>query len=212
MDKQTKVEISAGAFLWSAVLLMILPLQWVFAIVFAGAIHELCHIAVICLTGGEIRRMKIGFRGALIETGEMPPWQELLCALAGLAGSAGLLLLARWFPRVAVCAAVHCLYNLLPLLPFDGGRVLKSLMILLFPHDTGMRILYYSQRLFGVAILIFCFILAFKYGWVILLFGIVFHKNCRDEKLLANRPFWRYNRRTKAKGYHYDRIKAEDSP
>lgn len=211
MDKHTKIEITAGAFLWPAVLLMLLPIQWVFAMLFAGAFHEFCHMAAICLTGREIYRMHIGVRGATMETGALPPWQELLCALAGPLGSALLLLAAGWFPRLAICGAVHCLYNLLPLVPFDGGRILRSLLLLLL-RNRGDKIWHCFQQGLRVCMIAACAILASKFGWMILLLSVALLKGTREEKLLANRPFWRYNRGTKAKGYQYDRFEAEDPP
>lgn len=212
VDKHTRIEVSAAAFLWPAVLLMVLPLQWVAAMVLAAAVHEFSHIAAISLTGGKIYQVKVGIRGAVVETGEMLPWKELLCALAGPVCSACLLLLVRWLPRTAICGAVHCLYNLLPLFPLDGGRVLRSLIMILFRPDIGACIWKYTQLFLRICILALCSLLALKYGWLILLLGIMLLIGTCEEKLLANRPFWRYNRETKTKGYAYDRIEAKDSP
>lgn len=188
MDKTVRIQISAGAFLLPAVLLLFLPIQWVFAMLLAAMVHEFCHIAAISLTDSRIFRVSIGMRGSQIETGPMHPSRELICALAGPLGSAALLLTARWFPRLAICGAVHCLYNCLPLFPLDGGRALQNLLVLLFPPVRGEQIWRCSQIAVRILLAGAIVFLAVKFGWIILLFGVVL-LNPRREKLLANRPF-----------------------
>lgn len=212
VDKRIELRISAGAFLWPAVLLMFLPIQWVVAMLLAGIIHELCHIVTIFILKGKIFRICVGMRGAVIEVASLPPWKELLCALAGPIGSACLLLTARMFPRLAICGVVHCLYNLLPLFPFDGGRILSSLLRLILSHEKAALVCSGTQKLLRIVLALVSVFLALKCGWLFLLLGIALLRGTREEKLLANRPFWRYNRRTNAKGYRYDRTEAENSP
>ena len=172
---------------------MFLPIQWVFAMILAGAIHEFCHIAVIYLLNETVYALRVGARGAVIETAQMPPRKELLCAIAGPVGSALLLLTVRWFPRLAICGAVHCIYNLLPLFPFDGGRVLHSIIYLACSPVRSERIWKHTQMLLRFAIVGICVYLAIKFGWMILLCGFFLFRGVREEKLLANRPVWRYN-------------------
>lgn len=112
--------------LW-AVLLLTLPLPWVLGAILAGAFHEFCHLAALILTGTTVYSIRIGFRGAKIETGSMDPRIEFICAAAGPAGSLFLLLFLRQIPRIALCAAVQGIFNLLPWYPMDGGRILRSL-------------------------------------------------------------------------------------
>ena len=173
MDKTVQIQISAGAFLLPAVLLMLLPMQWVFAMVFAAAVHEFCHIAALCFLNVRIFGISVGMRGARIHTEQMSSTKELICALAGPLGSAALLLTARWFPRLAICGAVHCLYNCLPLLPFDGGRILQSLIVILFSPLRSEQICRYSQIVIRAVLAAAILLAALKYGLVISLLGIV---------------------------------------
>lgn len=114
--------------LWAALCLLILPLRWSVAAFIAAAIHELCHWLMILLTGGNIRGITLGARGAVMEAELTGRGAEALCALAGPLGSFFLLFFLHVYPELAVCGAVQCGFNMLPIHPLDGGRVLHCLL------------------------------------------------------------------------------------
>lgn len=147
-----------------ALMLLLLPLQWVLAAVFAAMVHELCHAGVICLLGGRIYSLHIGPNGMKMETDYLPPAKELIAALAGPLGSALLVLLAPWLPRTAVCGAVHCAYNLLPLFPLDGGRVLGSAISLCIPGPRGERVFGVIQKSIRVILTLAFLLSLFRWG------------------------------------------------
>lgn len=120
-----KIGISGSACLLFAFSLLVLPLRWIFAAITAAIVHEACHALAVYLCGGRLQSFIVGKDGAVLIAGPMTVTRELLCTLAGPVGSALMVLTMPWLPRVAFCSAVHCLYNLLPIYPLDGGRALR---------------------------------------------------------------------------------------
>lgn len=127
-------------FLFAAFLLLMLPIRWLLAVVVSAMVHELSHILMIRGLGLRIDSVCVGIGGTRIKTEPMSYPQELLCALAGPVGGLCLLLLARWFPRIAICAAFQSAYNLLPVYPNDGGRILRCVTHILLPEGAAHRL------------------------------------------------------------------------
>lgn len=132
-------NVAAGVLILLALTFLVLPLRWVLAVIIAGAFHELCHYGAVRLCGGNVRALHAGFCGARMEVSGLTAGKELLCALAGPAGSLSLLFVARWLPRTAICGGFHAIFNLLPVYPLDGGRALRCWMAILLPPKAGER-------------------------------------------------------------------------
>lgn len=149
-----QIRISGATILWLALLLLVLPFPWIVAAIVAAAFHEGCHILAIRLCGGSIHDLKIGQRGASIGVAALSPWQELVCALAGPLGSFLLILTADMFPRLAVCALFHGVYNLLPIYPMDGGRALHCILTMLLGQGRAGTVGVWVTRILCVMLLI----------------------------------------------------------
>ena len=137
--RSKSLEISGGFCVLLAMMLLLMPLQWLLAWLTAAAFHELCHYAAIRLCGGDARSLAFYADGAKMEMPTMSRSREVLCALAGPVGGFALLLCAGWLPRVALCGFIQSLYNLMPIYPLDGGRALYSgLLSILPPPKAGL--------------------------------------------------------------------------
>lgn len=111
-----------------ALLLLTMPLKWLGAAAAAALIHEFGHAAAVWCMGGKILRFRISPFGACMETTPISRGKELFALAAGPAAGLLFLFLGKWFPRTAICAAIQSIYNLLPIFPLDGGKILRCLI------------------------------------------------------------------------------------
>lgn len=191
-----ELDIPPSSYLFGAIVLLMVPMRWLLGWVLAVAVHECCHIWMIRALRGKITHIRIGLAGASIEIAPMSPEKELLCTMAGPAGGLLLLLTARWLPVVALCGLLQSLWNLLPIYPMDGGRILRCLLCLLLGEVWGIRVSHVLSLLVttflcgGAMVGTFCW----NGGLFPLLAAGMLALGQLREKFLAKDGVWGYNK------------------
>ena len=83
MKATIPLEISPSACFLGAVLLLLLPFQWLLGVLLAALLHEAGHLLALHILRARVVSIRIGCRGAEISVLPLLYWQELLAALAG---------------------------------------------------------------------------------------------------------------------------------
>ena len=99
----------------------------------AMLLHELGHMAAMLACGADIRRLTLRFADLRIDAAGLGYRQELLCALTGPLVNLACGLLCCRAGVFAACSLVLGIYNLLPVLPLDGGRAIHCALLCRFP-------------------------------------------------------------------------------
>lgn len=118
----------------------------------AAAVHELGHVAAVKALGGRVASLRLTGVGAVIRP-QRPRlfsyWEECLVALAGPAASFLLALGAAAWGRhfgggdaylLAGVSLAFGMFNLLPVGPLDGGRILRALTNRWAGPDAGEKV------------------------------------------------------------------------
>lgn len=141
--KPKKVSVSSGFFLLMGILIYLDDgtglLPWV---VLSAFVHEMGHIIVSLLFGGQVETLGLSAVGAELRFAYRRPLsygRESLIALAGPAANVLLGMLAYAFNSYILASASFGLgaFNLLPILPLDGGNVLFNFISEWFAPNTA---------------------------------------------------------------------------
>lgn len=182
-----RLSINGASLILLALLLLVLPFRWILAALIAAAMHELGHYLAIRLCGGHANGLTVLRSGAVLEAGEMGRGRELLCTIAGPLCGALLIPLVRVAPRLAICASVQTLYNLLPIYPLDGGRALRCMTAMWLSPDVARMLCAWVENIFLVGIAVIGLYATFGLHLGILpllvcavLIGKVINTTCKD--------------------------------
>lgn len=128
------MAVDGGCCLAAALMLLVLPLEWILSAFTAALVHECAHILALKSCGGRVRGFRVSLRGCVIHADPMPDAAAILSIAAGPVASLLLVLLRRKAPLLAVCGLMQGLFNLLPVLPLDGGRILQRILWRVMPE------------------------------------------------------------------------------
>lgn len=136
MAKQ-KIRISAGALLFAAAVYYFCDGRTIAALLLPVLVHELGHIAALWLLGFQLRGFRAELKGLCIcYSGSCGAVGHAMAAAAGpmagliyagAASWAGGRLQSDWLWLSAGVSLVLSVFNMLPALPLDGGRIFTLL-------------------------------------------------------------------------------------
>jgi len=131
-----KFSAGGGAFFLIAAAVLFGAAEFLLLVVIAAGAHELGHYLVLKIRGGRVLGVRLGLTGVtLVYERSQTYAQEIFTAAAGPAASAALAIamaltarLTRFDPayRLAGMSLLFCIFNLLPVFPLDGGRILYA--------------------------------------------------------------------------------------
>lgn len=154
-----KITVRFEFCIFLAVLLLFVPVRLLISWLFAAFIHEMFHYAALRVCRVKVFSLTVGLSGAVMETEPMSMKEEIICALAGPAGGLLLLLVVKQMPYVSLFGAVQSFYNLLPVYPLDGGRVLQCITRQYFDQRAAQicLVVRWVVNIFAICALIFWF-------------------------------------------------------
>lgn len=145
-----RVTISLALTLAAAFIYYVVSIETALAIALPVAVHELAHIIALRLSGLKVKSIRAELTGLCIDyCGFAEPLAHIAAAFAGPASgfiyAYAASLVARetgcaWMELSAGISLLLSVFNLLPVLPLDGGRILSGLLTMLLGAQAGERI------------------------------------------------------------------------
>ena len=136
-----RIEVRTGFLVFLALYYAINPAHTFWPFCIAAALHEGGHILALIGQGRPIRSICFMSSGTVIQVGDLSYRQELMVSLAGPLVN-GLLFFAtiRCMPAFALMNLGLFCYNMLPLYPLDGGRLLRAFLQIILPTDIALHL------------------------------------------------------------------------
>ena len=169
-----RVTISLALTLAAAFIYYIVSIETAMAIALPVAVHELAHIIALRIFGLKVRNVRAELTGLCIDyCGFAEPMAHIAASFAGPTGgfiyAYAASLIARetgcaWMELSAGISLLLSIFNLLPVLPLDGGRILLGLLTMLIGARAGERIACRVSCFFTAVLLVTGVVLALNQG------------------------------------------------
>jgi len=159
MLKKLEIDFTYGAVLIIAMLILNNHIGMILPLLAAVSVHELGHAVAILLYKGSIRTIALNAGGLKIDYDSIRfnYGQDIVCAAAGpIAGLSAAIIGSYLNVNVfAGISIVISMFNLLPVRPLDGGRILWNLFMMLFGVNAEKII-----RIVEIAVLLLIWVIS----------------------------------------------------
>lgn len=179
-----RIDISTGAVILLSVLYFFGGISLLTMLFVPVCVHELGHIAALRCFGAKGRSLRFDMTGLCISYGGLKNRiEEFVCLLCGPASGLALALLLSYFGNglgndfllaVSGFSLLLSVYNLLPALPLDGGRMLLCLLTALFEEAKARKIAERLSLAVGALLALFgAFRMELAWGSAVCVAGIM---------------------------------------
>lgn len=180
MSRRSKIVLEPGFFAMLCAYFYFDPAETFAPFCFSVLLHEAGHLLCLRCFGAEVHQLRLSCCGAVICTDILPYGQELAAAASGPAVNLALFFLCmRGHPLTALVNLCLFTYNMLPIYPLDGGRMLRAVLHLLLHDDTAAAAERWVVRSFlamlgGAAL--YCVCILHLGLWPVVVFGLLLIK------------------------------------
>lgn len=172
---------SALAYLYFACLILILPFRWILGWMLAIVIHELGHYVAVLICGGRIISLSLAQGGLDMDVTPLPNLRKFFCFIAGPVFGLLPVFWCCWFPELAVFSFILTVYNMIPVRPLDGGRLLELLL-------GGYGVIYcVIERMILILTVVICFVVSIHHSLGMLPIAVAVQLIVKNRKITCKR-------------------------